>query len=193
MVGGTAGAVLSILLFAWIRDIVQILGTVVGLQATSLRMTMTLMAFALVLALNVAVQSIQLGARSLIVENVPHHQQMIASAWASYQIGMGNIVGYVCGSIRLPDFFILPGLTQFQYLSSIACSALIVTVLISCYFIVEDDPKSSSLPKGHTSPFAIFKRLSHAYINMPIRVWKVCQVQFCSWMGWFTFLFYGAK
>lgn len=194
MVGGAAGAVLSMLLFAWIQDIVQSLGTVIGLQATSLQMTMTLMVLALVLALNVAVQSIQLGARSLIVENVPHHQQMMASAWASYQVGIGNIVGYVCGSITLPELFLLPGLTQFQCLSSIACLALIATVLFSCYFVVEDNPNSLyALPKGHTSPSVIFKRLSYAYRNMPIRVWKVCQVQFCAWMGWFTFLFYGAK
>ena len=149
-----------------------------------------LLATVLVYTMNASIQPIQAGLRSIIIENCPAHQQAEAAAWTSVLMGVGNTFGYFCGSTELPDLFGLRRLTQFQCLCLIASLALVITTSINC--TIKEDYSARSLPVRleRTGIKVICRDLIHTYRFMPRKVRKVCQIQFCAWMGWFPFLFY---
>ncbi len=47
--------------------------------------------------LNISIQPLQMGLRTLVIENCPKSQQQQASAWVSRLTGVGNIIGYLAG------------------------------------------------------------------------------------------------
>lgn len=183
IVGGTAGVIVSALALAFFT-------TPLTEDARDPQRLIILLAIALIYAMNISIQPIQSGLRSLIIENCPPHQQAQAAAWASVLMGIGNIFGYLCGFTFLPAFFGLGGLTQFQCLCLIASLALAVTTSINC--IIREDYSARSLPvrlEG-TGVKVVCRDLIHTYRFMPSKIRKVFHIQFCAWMGWFPFLFY---
>lgn len=183
IVGGTAGVIVSTLGLAFFT-------TPLSGDAQDPQKLIIILAIALIYAMNISIQPIQSGLRSLIIENCPAHQQAQAAAWASVLMGIGNIFGYLCGFAFLPDFFGLGGLTQFQCLCLIASLALAVTTSINC--TIREDYSARSLPvrlEG-TGVKVVCRDLIHTYRFMPSKIRKVFHIQFCAWMGWFPFLFY---
>ena len=182
IVGGTIGVIVSTLALAFLT---KPLGGVQGSRALTI-----LLAITLIYAMNISIQPLQAGLRTLIIENCPAHQQTQAAAWASVLMGIGNIFGYLCGFTVLPEFFKLGGLTQFQCLCLIASLALATTTSINC--IIKEDYSARSLPVRleRTGVMVVCRDLIHTYRFMPRRIRKVCHIQFCAWIGWFPFLFY---
>jgi solute carrier family 45, member 1/2/4 len=134
-----------------------------------------------------------MGLRVLIVENCPKHQQSQASAWATYLTSCGNILGYICGFSTLPQVLHLPQITQFQSLCMIASVSLTLTVMISCYFITENGPRLTQPDRANSLVSILSLRQVIRTANMmPIKVRKICQIQFFAWMAWFPFLYYSA-
>lgn len=147
-------------------------------------------AILLIYTLNIFIQPLQAGLRTLIVESCPRHQQTQASACAGGMTGVGNMVGYLSGFTALPSLLRLEHWTQFQCLTVIACVSLIITATMSCS-VVEQNPRSRSPGQiDQNGVIAVVRDLMDTYRSMPARVRKVCHIQFCAWMGWFPFLFY---
>jgi solute carrier family 45, member 1/2/4 len=110
---------------------------------------------------------------------------------ASRIVGIGNIIGYVFGYINLRKYFWFFGNTQFKVLCVIASIALGVTVVISCIFIKERDPRLQGPPtKNKPGVLSFFKGVFSSIKRLPPQTRKVCEVQFFTWIGWFPFLFY---
>ncbi|KAK5157609.1 hypothetical protein LTR04_005410 [Oleoguttula sp. CCFEE 6159] len=178
---------------AWTEDMICGFANMNGMQrrGSGIRIASVIVAVFWVYVLNISIQPLQAGIRAFIVDNCPAHQQTQASAWASRMQGIGNIVGYVAGFSSLSTALPLPNVSQFQGLSLIASLALASTVLLSCLAISEKDVTASLLPAAERIGFlGIFQHVKESARRMPVRIRRVCAVQFCAWMGWFPFLFY---
>ena len=185
IIGGTAGVIISMLALAFLT-------TPLSGDAPGPPTVIILLAATLIYAMNISIQPIQAGLRSVIIENCPAHQQAEAAAWTSVLMGMGNIFGYYCGSIALPDLFGLGGLTQFQCLCLVASLALAMTIAMNC--TIKENYSASSLPVRleRTGVKVIYRDLIHTYRFMPKKIRRVCHIQFWAWVGWFPFLFYSS-
>ena len=183
IVGGAAGVIVSTLALAFLTK-------PPSEDAPGPRKMIILLAVTLIYAMNVSIQPIQAGLRTLIIENCPAHQQTQAAAWTSVLMGVGNIFGYFCGFTVLPELFRLRALNQFQCLCLIASFALAVTTSINC--TIKEDYSARSLPVRleRTEIRVVWRDLIHTYRFMPRKIRKVCHIQFCAWIGWFPFLFY---
>lgn len=113
---------------------------------------------------------------------------------ASRFVGIGNIVGYLAGYVDLPKMVWFLGDTQFKDLCAIASVALASTVALSCLFIHERDPRLEGPPaKDKPGVLAFFKKIFASIKRLPPQTKKVCQVQFCAWIGFFPLLFYTSE
>lgn len=110
---------------------------------------------------------------------------------ASRLVGIGNIIGYLAGYIKLTDYIGFLGDTQFQVLSAIASVCLCSTVIFSVVVIPERDPRLDGPALSDQSGLLDFFRSIFAAIKrLPPQTMKVCVVQFCGWIGFFPMLFY---
>ena len=191
IVGGTLAAVSSMLALAYVRQIVQMF----SLENEYLEQNLVLAcAITLVYFLNISIQPVQMGIRALLIENSPQSRQSVTSAWASYLTGVGSILGYISGVVDLPRLFSSLSLTQFQLLTIIASCALVFTVSLSCIAVTESNSsailQTSSIKSAGWR--AIVKELKFAFRILPQRILTVYQIQFCAWLAWFPFLYYGS-
>lgn len=133
----------------------------------------------------------QAGIRCFIVDNAPTHQQESANAWASRLTGVGNIFGYIFGYIDLPNILPFLGKTRFQILCALASLSLGITLLISCSYIKERDPRLDGPPATESLGIvSFFRQVFKSIRHLPPQIAKVCEVQLAAWVGWFPFLFY---
>lgn len=110
---------------------------------------------------------------------------------ASRFVGIGNIIGYFAGYANLSTMFWWLGDTQFKDLCALASIGLTVTVLLTVLVIKERDPRLEGPPsKDKPGVFAFFKKIFTSIKRLPPQTKKVCQVQFCAWIGFFPMLFY---
>lgn len=110
---------------------------------------------------------------------------------ASRIVGVGNIIGYVAGYADLPGLFWWLGNTQFKGLCAIASFALFGTVVLSCLVIRERDPRLEAPPaKDKAGVLSFFRKIFTSIKRLPPQTKKVCEVQFCAWIGFFPMLFY---
>jgi solute carrier family 45 protein 1/2/4 len=117
--------------------------------------------------------------------------QESANAMASRFVGLGNIAGYLAGYMDLPAILWFFGETQFKDLCAIASIALGGTVLLSCILIRERDPRLEGPPAADKpGVLAFFRKIFTSIKRLPPQTKKVCEVQFCAWIGFFPMLFY---
>ena len=110
---------------------------------------------------------------------------------ASRFVGIGNIAGYLAGYLDLPSMLWFFGDTQFKDLCAIASIALAATVILTCVVIPERDPRLEGPPsKDKSGVMAFFFKIFTSIRRLPPQTKKVCQVQFCAWIGFFPMLFY---
>jgi solute carrier family 45 protein 1/2/4 len=134
---------------------------------------------------------VQAAIRAFIVDNCPAHQQEIANAWASRLTGVGNICGFIFGYLDLPNIFPFLGKTQFQVLCALASISLTVTLLASCLYIKERDPRQDGPPPSEgLGLISFFRQVFKSIRNLPPQIARVCEVQLAAWAGWFPFLYY---
>ena len=186
IVAGAIGIAFSMLLLAWSKELVRCID--LPEQYGSNDMMVISFATFWIYALNIAIQPVQAGIRSLMVESLSVGQQARASNYASVMQGLGNILGYFFG------FWILPSInttktTLFQRLSIFASVILCVSVGATCYAISEK--RSDSALSAHpANSIRMLASLRQTYLELPSKIRNVCCVQFFSWMGWFPFLYY---
>ncbi|KAJ5947348.1 hypothetical protein N7466_000363 [Penicillium verhagenii] len=193
MVAGGAATIVSLLLLAWVKDIVGGLLSVFGVDSSSsgTKMTIMIVATIMMFCLDFAINTVQAGIRAFILDNCPTHQQELANAWASRWTGVGNIIGYIFGYMHLPKYFPFFGNTQFKVLCVFASIALGVTLAASCFYIKERDPRlDGPPPPGGLGVVAFFKQIFKSIRTLPPQIARVCEVQIAAWVGWFPFLFY---
>ena len=136
---------------------------------------------------------VQAGIRCFIVDNAPTHQQESANAWAGRLTGLGNIVGYIFGYIDLPKVLPFLGKTRFQILCALASISLSGTLVVSCLYIKERDPRLDGPPASDSLGIVAFaKQVVKSVRHLPPQIAKVCEVQLAAWMGWFPFLYYAS-
>lgn len=195
MVGGTISTVLSLLFLSWVKEIVGGILSVFQVKDDShfAKVTIIVAAVIGIYALDIAINALQAAIRAFIVDCGPAHQQEAANAMASRLIGIGNILGFIAGYVNLVKPFWFLGHTQFQILCAIACVSLTITVAISCVFVHERDPRENgaAAPKN-PGIFVFFLKLFKSIKRLPPQIKRVCQVQFCGWVGFFPLLFYSS-
>lgn len=218
MVVGGAATIVALLCLAWVREIVGgFLGTFgVDAHSTGVKTTTIVVATILMYCLDFSINTgrsfffffgtclprtfsvisdgvitVQAGIRAFIVDNAPAHQQESANAWASRLTGVGNILGYISGYLDLPQILPFFGNTQFKVLCVIASISLSTTLLISCLYIKERDPRLEGPPASdNPGLISFFKQVFRSIRRLPPQIRKVCEVQLAAWVGWFPFLFY---
>ncbi|KAK2793643.1 hypothetical protein FQN50_009995 [Emmonsiellopsis sp. PD_5] len=193
MIGGGIATIVALLALAWTREIVGGFLSLfdVPLHSPGVKVTSIVLATILMYCLDFAINTVQAAIRAFIVDNAPAHQQESANAWASRLTGIGNILGYISGYLDLPKLFPFFGNTQFKVLCTIASLSLGITLLISCLYITERDPRLEGPPQtDNPGVLAFFKQVFKSIRNLPPQIRKVCEVQLCAWVGWFPFLFY---
>ncbi|KAN0086878.1 hypothetical protein V8E54_000566 [Elaphomyces granulatus] len=193
MIAGGIATIFALLALAWVRELVGGFLGIFGVDAKSdgVKMTIIVLATVLMYCLDFAINTVQAGIRAFIVDNAPAHQQESANAWASRLIGVGNILGYISGYLDLPKLLPFFGNTQFKVLSVIACISLGSTLLTSCTYIKERDPRLEGPPvSDNPGLISFFRQVFKAIRRLPPQIRKVCEVQIAAWVGWFPFLFY---
>ncbi|KXJ97203.1 general alpha-glucoside permease [Microdochium bolleyi] len=193
MLGGAAATTFCLLFLPWTKEII---GGVLGLfgadsSSDGVRTLIMVVAVIMIYVLDIAVNTVQASIRAFICDCAPPHQQEAANSMASRLVGIGNIIGYLAGYIKLTDYLGFLGHTQFQILSAIASVFLCSTVVFSVVVIPERDPRLDGPAPAHQSGIIDFFRSIFAAIKrLPPQITKVCVVQFCGWIGFFPMLFY---
>ncbi|KAM5351586.1 hypothetical protein ACJ41O_004309 [Fusarium nematophilum] len=193
MVGGAVATVISLLFLAWAKEAV---GAFLGLfgadpESQGVKTTTIVVAVIGVYVLDFAINTVQAAIRAFIVDCAPAHQQEAANAMASRITGFGNIVGYIAGYIDLPKHVGFLGKTQFQVLCAIASIALGLTILVSTTLIHERDPRlDGPAKKDRPNVISFFFTIFKSIRRLPLQIKRVCEVQFCAWIGFFPLLFY---
>ncbi|KAL5043982.1 hypothetical protein BDW71DRAFT_199384 [Aspergillus fruticulosus] len=193
MVVGGAVTIATLLGLAWVKEAVGGICILFGGDAKSeaAKIIVGIVATMMMWCLDFAINTVQAGIRCFIVDNAPAHQQESANAWASRMTGVGNIIGYIFGYINLPKLFPFLGNTRFQILCALASISLAVTLLISCSYIQERDPRlDGPSPLGSMGVVGFFKQVFKSIKHLPPQAAKVCEVQIAAWIAWFPFLFY---
>ncbi|KAL4809651.1 sucrose transporter, partial [Aspergillus unguis] len=192
MVFGGGLTVFCLLSLAWLREIVGLFAGVFGAdnESDGVKVVVILGAMVLVYCQDFAINTVQAGIRAFIVDNAPWHQQKVAAAWASRVTGAGSILGYSLGLMDLPKLLPLFGDTQMKVLCVIASLSLGITLLISCTYIKEEIPQDEpKREERHSLLIQLLSTISSA-TQLPARTRQVFAIQFASWLGWFSFLFY---
>jgi solute carrier family 45 protein 1/2/4 len=131
--------------------------------------------------LNVAIQPLQLASRAIIIENVDAVEQITANAWASRMQGIGSVLGFLFGSIPLPNNLRPDPASEFLILSLVGSVSLLTTTLISAF--VTDTSKDRVV--AHTRPHTVSSSDSVFPSSLPREIWQILAVQFLAWLGWF--------
>lgn len=193
MILGAVATIISLLCLSWSMNIV---GFFTGTSDNELLKQKTIpFAVFFVYSLDFSISIIQAASRAFIVDNVPTSQQAQANAWAARMIGIGNIAGFVLGSLNLPKLYPWLGHTQFQGLSSCACLALIVTVLPACVGISEQNPMldvTLQTPNSRRGLIGIWSETLSAIRHLSPQTKLACEIEFFAWIGYFPMLFYSS-
>lgn len=195
IVGGAIGTVISLLALAWVSNFMRALARAFGVGSDEGVKTMIHLGTVIFITfLNLSIQPLQLGLRTLIVDVCPPEQQSIASAWAGRFTSIGNILGYIVGSLQLGFIPYDDEAWRFRFLSLFCVVVLLTTVSITAYFIREESPSEvTQEPKTGILPLRVLRNLKNGWAVMPSQSRRVCLVQFFAWMGWFGFLFYSTS
>ncbi|KAF1956434.1 hypothetical protein CC80DRAFT_525863 [Byssothecium circinans] len=188
---GAVTTIIAISALAWIEPFTALLCSLHG-EPSMAPSIMQYWAVFWITLLNVGIQSMQSGIRSLIVDVCPSKQQSIASAWAGRFTGLGNILGYLLGSLPLPFFGKNVEAWRFRGMSFFAVTVLSLTTTITVYFIREEVPELYEEERGWII-VRTFRGIVEGVLNMPTRARSVCRIQFFSAMSWFGFLFYSTS
>lgn len=145
--------------------------------------------------LDLANNTLQGPVRSLLVDVARPEQQSRGNAIFSVWLAIGNVLGYLAGWA--------PWSTWMPWWQSESCDVacadlrcaftisivfLLVTVITTCVFTKEKPLQESALT-GKTRP-PIFSKIFGLIRHLPLRLSRICVVQFFSWFAWFAFLIY---
>ncbi|KAJ5967985.1 MFS general substrate transporter [Penicillium viridicatum] len=142
------------------------------------------MAVVSVVALNISVQPVQLGLRTLIVKTCHPDQQTLASAWAAQMTGGGNIIAQMAGSVDLSRLKPLFTESQLKNMCLIASLGLMLTLLTLIFIIEEDESpiRAQKCTQQHKTSLTSLQAILAVWRGIPQEVIIVWKVQFLAWM-----------
>lgn len=183
----------SLVLLAWVREVSQGLAWMFDLASDSMWVDVFLkfLAVASIWTYFFGFQMAQVGFRALQVDCCPPHLLDQAMVWATRWNCLGNMLVYGAGHLDLPSILpLIPGASQFQILALFAATIITVAAAVVCW-VVEEQEQHNVESIEHTPGFvAVFKQVVHNVRRLPTNVWKIFEVQFCAWAGWFLFNYY---
>ncbi|CAL5866186.1 uncharacterized protein PFLUO_LOCUS393 [Penicillium psychrofluorescens] len=142
-------------------------------------------------AVDFSINVVQACCRSLIVDTLSIPQQQAGSAWAGRMCAIGQLIGYVIGSIDTVSIFgSIIGDTQFKQMTVIAALSLIGAVAVTSYAVKERVLLSARDSDGKAGAIQVVVQLFKTTMELPPRIQAICWAQFWAWIGWFPFLFY---
>ncbi|KAH6575063.1 hypothetical protein BASA60_005185 [Batrachochytrium salamandrivorans] len=192
LVGGLL-VVMSIVMIAYSRELAQMVVTTRGSESDEqIRNATILVAVVAFYFLDFSINAVQASCRALIVDISPLHQQDLANAWGGRMIGLGNVLGYFVGYLDLPSLFPILGPTQLKILCVIAIAWFTLTLLVTCFTIVER-PYRQCESEQHQVWWRPLADIIQALFSLPRPIQSICNVQFLAWLGWFPFLFYSTS
>ncbi|KAF2150507.1 hypothetical protein K461DRAFT_177495 [Myriangium duriaei CBS 260.36] len=152
-------------------------------------MSKGIIAALLIWTINIAVQPIQMGIRSLICEACPEHQQVQATAYSSCTSSIVMVFGFAIGTTKSLPLLPWSEDNQFKYVCLVAALMLGTSTLITLCVVKEGPPNFPKARQGY-NPLYVAKQYYRGLATLPPVVKKVYQVQFFAWLGWFPFFFY---
>ncbi|PKS10020.1 hypothetical protein jhhlp_004645 [Lomentospora prolificans] len=186
VVAGTIWAIASIMFLAWVREIVG---------AVAHRDLVKAAAFAAVYSLEFGLNTIEPTLRALIIDCAPN-QQEAANGMASRSIALGNIIGFLAGSVdltaHLPWWF---GDTQFKALCAFASLVLAGTIIVTILCVREVDPNiiyGESSMHGVMGLQRYFKETVGAIGGLSKQIRTLCTVQLFACFAFYPVLFYAS-
>ncbi|KAJ0426224.1 major facilitator superfamily domain-containing protein [Aspergillus carlsbadensis] len=187
MIAGSFVVTLCLIVLGWTTEIVNMFVT----DTEKVPRVTIALAVLSIYAVDFAINVVQACARSLIVDTLPIPSQQAGSAWATRMSAVGQLIGYVIGSIDTVSVFGTSiGDTQFKQMTVIAALALLVAVTVTSYSVKERvliTPRDSD---GKAGAFQVLSQLLKTTMDLPPRIQAICWAQFWAWIGWFPFLFY---
>ncbi|KAI8633835.1 hypothetical protein F5Y19DRAFT_415308 [Xylariaceae sp. FL1651] len=192
ILSGAGVIIVALLGLGWSKEIGPAIAS--GLTFTSesaIQQSILLNVVFCIFALNAAIQPLQCGLRSLVVDICPKEQQEAAHAWIGRFISVANVLNYSAGYADLPRWLPWLGSSQFPILCVITSLALAIIIALTCFVVQEQRSDLDSAAAGdHETVLQKLRYLCTSFPRLPKQVRKVCWVQFFAWMGWFPFLYY---
>ena len=131
---GVIGLVVSLLGLGWAPDLKE--------QKSETTKALVLL---FIYTLCFAVQPVQLGLRILIIEACRPEQQIMATAWVTRMIGIGNILAQLAGSVDTTKLRPFTTGSHFKDLCLLTSIGLIITAIgLGLFVRAEMNPKSPS-------------------------------------------------
>lgn len=144
----------------------------------------------------IAMQAVQVGVRSLPVDQAPPHQQPQASLWGSRMCAFGAVTAGLLGFIG--------GATSFKFLAVVSCTLLLIGILTSLrqreghlptspVSMAEKGEPTTASPDAHPQSLTIpslFYFILTTLRTLPPVTRRTCQTQLFSWFAWFIILQY---
>ncbi|XHG09556.1 hypothetical protein AWENTII_012607 [Aspergillus wentii] len=187
MIGGSLVVACCLLVLGWTSEIVAVF---VKDAEKAGRVTIALAVLS-IYAVDFAINVVQACCRSLIVDTLPIPSQQAGSAWAGRMSAIGQLIGYVIGSIDTVSLFgATIGDTQFKQMTVIAALSLIIAVLVTSYSVKERVLITARDADDKAGAIQVMTQLMRTTMELPPRIQAICWAQFWAWIGWFPFLFY---
>ena len=138
--------------------------------------------------LDFSINGLQAISRAFVIDVVDSQDHDKVTAWSSIMAGVGTIVGNFLGYMRDYGTEKDAPIKRMKDLIFISAMILIATTAISCAAGTEV-VRYRYAPKGLG---AIFRKLFHGILNLPLEMQQLCLTQFFTWLGFFPFLFYSS-
>ncbi|KAL4879578.1 hypothetical protein BJY04DRAFT_193169 [Aspergillus karnatakaensis] len=187
MIGGSFIVTVCLLVLGWTTEIVNFFVKDAE-KATKATIALAVLS---IYAVDFAINVVQACGRSLIVDTLPIPSQQAGSAWATRMSAVGQLIGYVIGSLDTVSIFGTTfGDTQFKQMTVIAAMALLAAVSVTSYSVKERILITARDSDGKAGAFQVISQLIKTTMDLPPRIQAICWAQFWAWIGWFPFLFY---
>ncbi|KAH8691328.1 major facilitator superfamily domain-containing protein [Talaromyces proteolyticus] len=191
IVMGTVFLIFSILSLAWADTILKMFIQNHEVKDGSYRTIFVIFTILLAFSMFVAIQAVQVGLRASITDNNTPSEQAELNAWAGLHSNFAAVVGNLAAFVDLPKYIHRFGKTVFADTSLLMTVYLVITIVITCWYIHEEDDVPTSrqfISSRRRREF--FSVMQSVFFGKPNQIKNICIVQFFSWLGWFPFLFY---
>lgn len=185
---GTLALSLSLLALAGAVEITQlVLSSVLLLSRDNFRAVQVIFGILLVFIMFVAIQSIQVGQRALIVDSCTPSQQFEASTWAGRPTNLSGTLGYLAAFFNLTEH--LEQVRHNTFLKTVVPTVVYLSIpIIMVIFCSPNDARTPPGSKNKT--MGDFDKARHLISGKFNNIRTIFVVQFLSWLGWFPFLCY---
>ncbi|KAL4897703.1 hypothetical protein BDV59DRAFT_48841 [Aspergillus ambiguus] len=188
MIGGSLIVTGCLLVLGWTTEIVSMFVKDDPEKTKNVTIALAVLS---IYAVDFAINIVQACCRSLIVDTLPIPAQQAGSAWATRMSAIGQLIGYVIGSIDTVSIFGTSiGDTQFKQMTVISAMSLLGAVLITSWAVKERVLITARDSDGKAGALQVLSQLVKTTMDLPPRIQAICWAQFWAWIGWFPFLFY---